>query len=635
MKIKIFIRTKLILSFLAIVLIIGVASILIGIKIINDNVIGQAYDDVQTDLNTVRYFFNERIHFKMRFLEYLSYLETLRSAIIVNNRQMIAEKLREVKLEVEFDILTVTDASGRVIVRSGNFNMFGDDVSGDKYVKRVLKTGKPCYGPDIISRDDLLKESREIADRVVINVIPTPRARKIARKVEDRALVLKAAAPVIHNGRLIGVIYGGKLINNSFDLVDKFRSLVFKDEKINGSDLGTTTIFLGDIRVSTNVRRLDGMRAVGTQVSEEVYQQVYERGKTWLDKAFVVNNWYLSAYGPLLDIENRAIGILYVGILEEKYNRILRNTAFYYLIIIAFTSVFAILLSIYIVNSVTKPAQQLILASREIIHGNYQKIKIESQDEMAYLSNVFNNMVDAILERDRQLKERTEKQIVKSAKLASLGRLASGIAHEINNPLTGILTYSSLLLEDLKGTDYGEDIQIIVNEALRCRKIVKGILDFARETRLEKEMANINDVIRSSLGMLEKLANFQNVQINLELADDIPPISLDTTQMRSVINNLAVNAADAMPEGGTLTIKTRCDSGIKRVIIEVSDTGIGISEENIGRVMDPFFTTKEIGKGTGLGLAMTYGIVNRHNGNIDIKSKVGEGTTFTITLPLT
>ncbi len=361
---------------------------------------------------------------------------------------------------------------------------------------------------------------------------------------------------------------------------------------------------------------------------------MYEKGKTWLDKAFVVNDWYLSAYGPLHDIENRAIGILYVGILEKKYTRILRNTAFYYFIIIAVTTVVAILLSIYIVNSVTRPAQRLILASREIIHGNYKKITIESQDEMGYLSKVFNNMVDAILERDNQLKERTEKQIVKSARLASLGRLASGIAHEINNPLTGILTYSSLLLEDLKGTDYGEDIQIIVNEALRCRKIVKGILDFARETKLEKEMAQINDVIRSSLGMLEKLANFQNVQITLDLADDIPLISLDTTQMKSVVNHLAVNAADAMPGGGTLKIMTRCDREKNRVVVEVSDTGVGISEENLGRVMDPFFTTKEIGKGTGLGLAMTYGIVNRHNGTIDIRSKVGEGTTFTITLPL-
>jgi two-component system NtrC family sensor kinase len=280
MKIKVNLKTKLISSFVAIVLIIGVSSILIGIKIINDNVIGQAYDDVQTNLNTIKYLLDERIRFKMRFLEYLSYLETIRSSIAVNNRRMIAEKLREVKLEVEFDILTVTDARGQVIVRSGNFNMFGDDVSRDIYVGQVLKTGKNCFGWDIISRDNLLKEGRGLADRALINVIPTPRARKKNRKVEDRALVLKAAAPVVQNGSVIGVIYGAKLINNSFDLVDKFKSLVFKDEIVDGSDLGTATFFLDDLRVSTNVRRQDGMRAVGTQVSEEVYRQVFEKGKT-------------------------------------------------------------------------------------------------------------------------------------------------------------------------------------------------------------------------------------------------------------------------------------------------------------------------------------------------------------------
>lgn len=634
MKINLTLKMKLVLAFLAVVFIIGTASIAIGIMIINDNVIGQAYDDVQSDLNTMRYFFNERIHFKMRFLEYLSYLETIRGAILRGDRQLIFRKLKEVTLEVEFDILTVTDSEGRVIVRAGNYGRFGDDVRKDTYVQKVLSTGKSHFGYDIIEKEDLIKEGEEIAKKARIRIIKTPRARKIERQLEERALVLKASTPVVHNGKIIGIIYGAKIINNSFDLVDKFRSLLFKDEKIGNADLGTTTIFIEDIRVSTNVRQADGSRAVGTQISEEVFQEVYEKGKIWLDKAFVVNNWYLSAYGPIKDINNKIIGIMYVGILEEKYNQILKNTAVYYLIIIVVTSIIAVMISLYLVNSVTQPAQKLIDASKEIILGNYKKIEITSKDEMGYLGRVFNNMVDAILERDSKLKERTEKQIVKSAKLASLGRLASGIAHEINNPLTGILTYASLLLEDFKGTEHEEDLQVIVNEALRCRKIVKQVLDFARESKLEKEPANINDVIRQSLTMLEKLANFQNVKIITELAADLPVLNLDVTQMRSVINNLAINAADAMPHGGTLTIRTWHHRDKNQVVVEVTDTGVGIAEENIGKVYDPFFTTKEVGKGTGLGLAVTYGIVNRHNGSIEIKSKVGEGTTFTINLPV-
>lgn len=634
MKINLTLKMKLVLAFLAVVFIIGTASVAIGIKIINDNVIGQAYDDVQSDLNTMRYFFNERIHFKMRFLEYLSYLETIRGAILRGDRRLLFRKLEEVTLEVEFDILNVTDSEGRVIVRVGNYGRFGDNVRNDTYVRKVLSTGKSHFGYDIIEKNDLIVEGEDIAKKAQIRIIKTPRARKIQRQVEERALVLKAASPVVQNGKVIGIIYGAKILNNSFDLVDKFRSLLFKDEKIGNADLGTTTIFIEDIRISTNVRQADGSRAIGTQISEEVFKEVYEKGKIWLDKAFVVNNWYLSAYGPIKDINDKIIGIMYVGILEEKYNQILKNTAVYYLIIIVVTSIIAVMISLYLVNSVTQPAQKLIDASKEIILGNYKKIEINSKDEMGYLGSVFNNMVDAILERDNQLKERTEKQIVKSAKLASLGRLASGIAHEINNPLTGILTYASLLLEDFKDTEYEEDLQVIVNEALRCRKIVKQVLDFARESKLEKEPANINDVIRQSLTMLEKLANFQNVKIVTELAEDLPVLNLDVTQMRSVINNLAINAADAMPQGGILTIRTWNNRDKNVVVVEVTDTGVGIAEENIGKVYDPFFTTKEVGRGTGLGLAVTYGIVNRHNGSIEIKSKVGEGTTFTITLPV-
>ena len=181
---------------------------------------------------------------------------------------MIAQKLREVKLEVEFDILTVTDSKGRVIVRSGNQDVFGDDVSGDIYVKHVLEKKKSCYGSDIISRDELLKGEHGARDRALIHVIPTPRARKKNRQTEDRGLVLKAASPVMYNGKLIGVIYGAKLINNTFDLVDKFKNLVFKDEKIGGFRPGDSDHFSGrseSIDECKKNRRTSGRRYSGVR----------------------------------------------------------------------------------------------------------------------------------------------------------------------------------------------------------------------------------------------------------------------------------------------------------------------------------------------------------------------------------
>jgi two-component system NtrC family sensor kinase len=225
-----------------------------------------------------------------------------------------------------------------------------------------------------------------------------------------------------------------------------------------------------------------------------------------------------------------------------------------------------------------------------------------------------------------------KKALVQSEKLASLGRLASGIAHEINNPLTGILTFSSLLLEDLEKSKYKDDISTIVDETKRCRDIVRGLLDFARESKPEKELLNMNKIITETITILKKHVNFQNITITLNLDSNMPDSGMDKNQMRSVINNLAINAADAMLEGGVLSIKSLFIDNT--IIVEISDTGIGIDEETLNKIFDPFFTTKETGKGTGLGLAVIYGIVDRHRGNIEVKSKVNKGTTFTMKMPL-
>ncbi|HOP64771.1 MAG TPA: ATP-binding protein, partial [Spirochaetota bacterium] len=221
--------------------------------------------------------------------------------------------------------------------------------------------------------------------------------------------------------------------------------------------------------------------------------------------------------------------------------------------------------------------------------------------------------------------------MVQSEKLASLGRMASGIAHEINNPLTGVLTYSSLMRDELRGTEHEDDLNVIINETMRCRNIVKGLLDFSRNTNVVKIAANINDLISDTIAIIEKHLLYQDVSINLDLDDGIPFVEFDTSLMRSVFNNLAENAAHAMPGGGELFISTR-NAG-DRIKIEFRDTGTGISEENITKIFDPFFTTKDAGKGTGLGLAVIYGIIERHDGTIEVSSEPGCGAAFTITLP--
>jgi len=228
----------------------------------------------------------------------------------------------------------------------------------------------------------------------------------------------------------------------------------------------------------------------------------------------------------------------------------------------------------------------------------------------------------------------THLQLVSSEKMASLGKLAAGIAHEINNPLGGILIYSSLMMEDLpEGEPKRADLARIVQEASRCKDIVRSLLEFARQTEPKMEPTDINRAVTDGLFFLENQALFHNVKIVKNLDPFLPFVRGNASQLKQVLINIIVNAAEAMHGNGTLTITSSTSPDRKWVTLEFTDTGEGIKEENLRRIFDPFFTTKDVGKGTGLGLSTSYGIVEDHGGRIGVKSEVGEGTTFTIELP--
>ena len=235
---------------------------------------------------------------------------------------------------------------------------------------------------------------------------------------------------------------------------------------------------------------------------------------------------------------------------------------------------------------------------------------------------------------EKKLQE-THLQLVSSEKMASLGKLAAGIAHEINNPLGGILIYSSLMLEDLPEEDPKRgDLARIVQEAGRCKEIVKGLLEFARQTEPKREPTDINRAINDGLFFLVNQALFHNIRIVKELDPFLPFVRGNSGQLKQVFMNIIVNAAEAMHGNGTLTIRTSVSADRKTVWIGFTDTGEGIPEENLSRIFDPFFTTKDVGKGTGLGLATSFGIIEEHGGKISVNSKVGEGATFAIDLPV-
>ncbi len=629
------IKNKLMLGFIFLVILTGASSIFAGYRIINRGIIEQAYESVRSDLITAQYIYNNRLYQIEMTLNYIGTLDYMCRAVEARNRSFLQSKFLKLKNWIGADIIIITDSKGKVIQRVNNSRYNGDSVLDIQCVKKVFDTLKPVSGSGILPRQILLKEGVEIADKALIDIIPTEMGRHITKEREDRAMVLNAAAPLFSGGKFVGIIYGAFIVNNNFEIVDKVKNLVFPSESVTNYFTGKATIFLDDIRISTNVVRSDGHRSIGTQVSSKVYESVFNRGENWVDRAFVVSRWFLAAYTPIYDTSNSIIGILYVGVPQERFDKIKDNTIKYFLFISLITAVCAALISFYLINRIVKPINEVVAASEVIAGGNYsRKLRVFREKELSQLSRAFNRMIDAIYDRDLKIKENAYNQIAQSEKLASLGRLAAGIAHEINNPLTGVLTYSSMLKDDLAGTEYVDDLNVIIDETLRCRKIVKEVLDFARVTRLEKEYTDINKILKGAFAIMEKHVSFQKVKLTKILADNIPEMLVDVNQMKSVINNLALNAADAMPDGGELTIVTSFIEDENSVLISFKDNGTGITEENLGRIFDPFFTTKEPGKGTGLGLAVIYGIIERHNGHITVNSVMGSGTEFLIKMPV-
>ena len=227
-----------------------------------------------------------------------------------------------------------------------------------------------------------------------------------------------------------------------------------------------------------------------------------------------------------------------------------------------------------------------------------------------------------------------EKNMMQQEKLVSIGRLSAGVAHEINNPLTTILTSSMLIQEDLEeGTQMHEELTIISNEALRCRKIVKSLLDFARQSKSFKKPDDLNNVIKESLILTRKQAKFKDVSLSASLAEKLPLVAIDKDKIQQTIINLTLNAVEATPPGGKIQLSSQYLEEKKTVEIRISDTGEGIHVENLDKIFEPFFTTKK--NGTGLGLAITHGIIEQHDGTIQVKSTIGKGTEFYIQFPLT
>ena len=632
------ISVKLILSFLLIIVISNLIFTIVGVQIISNRIVSEAQEKVVRDLNSAREIYLSKLNHINDIVRLTADRFYIKDAFISGNIGTFADELARVKFNEKLDILNITDPMGTVLLRANNINLAGDSQAGNELVAAVMSKYVPIAASIIVPLSDLQLESQLLVDQAHFTYIYTPMSSVRSETEQTSGLFLEAAAPIFdYSNQLLGILYGGILLNRNYEIVDEIKKTVFQDLQYKGQDIGTSTIFQDDLRISTNVKNVDGSRAIGTRVSEEVFNQVIVKGQPFIGRAYVVNNWYITAYEPIKSINGQIDGILYVGILEQKYVDIRQQTLFTFLAITLAGVLVSMVIAYYISKRISAPINKLVSASAEVARGNLEaRVEINSNDELGELSDTFNSMASALKGRDEKLKEFTKSKIMESERLALIGQLSANVAHELNNPLTGIVTYSHLLLEELPADDPNrESLEKIVIQADRSRDIIRGLLDFSRQRKPDKTLCDVNAVLIGCVSLLEKQALFHNIQISTNPDVNLPLTIIDPSQIERVFINIIVNAADAMEGYGKLDLSTRLDPSDHFIEIEFSDTGHGIKKENLEKIFDPFFTTKDTGHGVGLGLAISFGIIKEHKGTISVESELEKGTTFIVRLPVT
>jgi signal transduction histidine kinase len=506
----------------------------------------------------------------------------------------------------------------------------------------------------------------QLVSRTGIALVPTSNASPTERTRENRAMVGLSVMTVRDlDGRPLAILTAGVLLNQNLDFIDHINAVVYPEGSLPFGSQGTATLFLEDVRITTNVRLFQDQRAIGTRVSGAVRDAVLTQGQTWLDRAFVVNDWYVSAYQPLLDSDEHRIGMLYVGYLERPFRLVrfglLGVMALIFLAVMALATV----LSVRWARSIFKPVERMNQVMQQVEDGqpDARVGPLAARDELGALASHLDQLLDVVadktatLERwgqqlDQRVTERTaelaasneslkkaQQQLVHSEKLAVMGQLAASVAHEINNPIA-VMQGNLDLMRDTLGTTaepVRAEMKLLDEQVERIRLIVQQLLQHARPEEYAGyvEALNVNDALSACLVLVNhRLANAR-IQVVMDTAAT-QTAAFNRQELQQVFINLLINAANAMPQGGVLTLRTRdwCEPPETRaqgVVIEVQDTGPGLAPDTLARLFQPFFTTRR--DGNGLGLWISRGLVERYGGDIRARNaEPGPGAVFAVQL---
>jgi two-component system, NtrC family, sensor kinase len=597
-------------------------------------------------------------------LQRLAESSAFRSMLEQHDAAALQQELQALVHEEGFSFVHLTDEVGHWLYETRRDVRQSSKPS--PLTDRALR-GRPAAALEVFAPEDLAREAPRLLQQV--RVLHGETGEESAdRSFDERALVLRAVQPVKDaRDRVLAFLDGGVVLNGNSSLIENLRARVYGAGTLPKGGLGAVAILLNNMRISTSFSLNDKQSAVGTQVSQEIRNQVVGEGSTVVTRDRIGGHWYISAYEPLFDVDGQGVAILQTGFLQEPFRAAQYRAVGLLLLIFLVLIGVSTWVALHGAKAIFKPIEQMTGVVRATQQGLDRRISdIRSQDEIGELARQFNAMLDLLQERNREIQRaadhlelqvekrtrqlekknndlqttvrllhQTRQRLLTAEKLASLGQMAAGIAHEINNPTAVILGHVDLLVSELGNAAGGiqGDIDMIIQQCERIRYIVDSLLQFARpnppEDEIDVEDVDVNRAVEDTLPLVRHALQKVPVKVNKRLRTR-RNVRIRRYELQEVLINLLLNAARASSANGAINITT-ADWNTRGVVISVRDNGVGIAPENIGRVFDPFFTT-DISRGTGLGLAVSYGLIRRYGGEITVESEPGHGSVFHVWL---
>jgi two-component system NtrC family sensor kinase len=632
-------QTKFNLGTVIIFLVLAVGIGAVSIRYVNTNTIREAENRVQIYTRAAWEIHNSRIRRTEAALEVLARAGSVEELLQQqeNERELAAmrEELERIREGQEADVLNVLAPDGTVILRTRYPYNEGDNLASDPIVQQVIAEERNSSGNIIFSRERLDIAGEGLLERV------------LAIGQEPRGMFAGAAVPVMRGNQMIGILEMGSLLNGAVEEVDRIRDAVFENETYKGKPVGTATIFMSDLRISTNVLDNQGRRAVGTRVSREVAEQVLERGEPWTGRAYVVDTWYLSQYDPIRNPDGMIIGMLYVGELEQKYLDLRRRAVAMFLSVVLGGMVMAFVASYFLIQGVVQPVRKLSQATQTLSDGELSyRVDVDRNDELGELASSFNTMAERLEAQRREIEQNQRRLKKLNDELRTTNRnymeMLGFVSHEMRNPLSsammslhtvkdgylGELTEAqeTSLASVAESLEYFEDM---INNYLDLSRLEKGELEaHKQEIPLRPQVIEpVLDSLRQSLG--EK---------GMQVVNDVPEdfrVYADSNLLRIVYNNLLSNAVKYGEERGRIKLGARRDED--KATLSVFNEGRGIPPEEMSKLFEKFtrLESPEYARkrGTGLGLYICREIVEEHGGEIWADSEAGEWVRFSFTLP--